>query len=138
MVPINPFLGVEVGLIPFPRVFVPKWTKKRDWSSNSLTTISQSSMLATRPLRSDLSNIFLYFRLSCCSVCWTLNTLTVSPLQSGKTPRKTEIVLGRTLNNIWCWGSSSEALGRVVHFFIVIKNGILLDCHSKRASFVLP
>ena len=35
--------------ISFWRVLLQKWTSWRDWSSNSLTTMSQSSTLATAP-----------------------------------------------------------------------------------------
>ena len=38
---IQPIAGTIRQFMPFPRVFVWKWTQYRDWSSNSLTTIPQ-------------------------------------------------------------------------------------------------
>ena len=38
-----------MGSIPFPRAFVRKWTKYRDWSTNSLPTIPQSIVLTITP-----------------------------------------------------------------------------------------
>ena len=43
------FPWITPWLMPSERLFVWKWTWYRDWSSNSLTTMSQSSTLATTP-----------------------------------------------------------------------------------------
>ena len=41
--------GGKKWFTPFPWVFVTKWTLLRDWSSNLITTMSQSGTLATTP-----------------------------------------------------------------------------------------